>query len=81
VLEVRQRGINKGVVVADLLEAAPGAAFIALGDDRTDEDLFHALPVGGIGIHVGTGRSAARYRLPDVPAVRALLARLTVPPT
>lgn len=76
VIEVRQRGINKGVVVPSILEGAPGAAVIALGDDRTDEDLFGAMPVGAITIHVGSGRSVARYRLEDVDAVRALLTRV-----
>jgi trehalose 6-phosphate synthase/phosphatase len=76
VLEVRQKGINKGVVVPALLEAAPGALVLAMGDDRTDEALFGALPPEALSIHVGTGLSLARYRLPDVEAVRALLWKL-----
>ncbi len=76
VLEVRQRGVNKGVVVPTLLEAHPGAAILAVGDDRTDEDLFMALPADAVSLHVGSGQSAARFHVADVAAVRALLARL-----
>jgi trehalose 6-phosphate synthase/phosphatase len=75
VLEVRQRGVNKGVVVPALLEGEQEAAVLAIGDDRTDEDLFMALPPGAVSIHVGSGQSAARFHVPDVAAVRALLRR------
>ncbi len=80
VLEVRQRGINKGVVVPDLLASSPGAAVLALGDDRTDEDLFAAVPADGVTVHVGSGQSAARYHLPDVAAVRTFLRRFVEQP-
>lgn len=77
VLEVRQRGIHKGVVVPDLLAGvSPEAAIISLGDDRTDEDLFAALPPSALTIHVGTGQSVARHRLENVDEVRAVLSKL-----
>ncbi len=80
VLEVRQRGINKGVVVPELVSTRPAAALVALGDDRTDEDLFAASPPDGVTIHVGSGQTAARYHLPDVAAVRAFLRRFVESP-
>ena len=45
VLEVRPRGASKALVVQHLLsrERAP-ASIVAFGDDRTDEELFAALP-------------------------------------
>jgi trehalose 6-phosphate synthase/phosphatase len=52
---------------------------VAIGDDRTDEDLFAALPEGGVGIHVGPGPSVAELRLRDPEACRALLAGLLAP--
>lgn len=76
VLEVRQRGVHKGVVVRDVLAANPSAAVLAVGDDRTDESLFAALPSGGIGVHVGSGDSLASYRLSGVEDVRHFLGRL-----
>jgi len=80
VLEVRQRGMHKGVVVPSLLEGNAGAAVIAIGDDRTDEDLFLAMPPDAMTIHVGSGQSHARFRLTDVNAVRELLKRLARTP-
>jgi trehalose 6-phosphate synthase/phosphatase len=74
VVEVRPRGVNKGLVVARALSRVPeGAAVIAVGDDRTDEDLFAALPPGALAIHVGGGVSRAAFRLADPPAVRRFL--------
>jgi trehalose 6-phosphate synthase/phosphatase len=74
VLEVRPRGLHKGLVVARALARSPeGTAVLAAGDDRTDEDLFAALPPGSLSIHVGGGVSRAAYRLPDHHAVRRFL--------
>lgn len=74
VLEVRPRGLHKGLVVARALARAPeGTAVLAAGDDRTDEDLFAALPPGSLSIHVGGGVSRAAFRLPEPAAVRRFL--------
>ncbi|HBQ55967.1 MAG TPA: hypothetical protein DD786_02305, partial [Porphyromonadaceae bacterium] len=37
---------------------------LAIGDDTTDEDMFHALPPGGVSIKVGHFSPAAKYRIP-----------------
>jgi len=74
VVEVRLRGIHKGVVLRGLI--GPGELAVAFGDDRTDEDLFMALPPDAITVHVGRTPSAARFHLPDVTAVRATLRAL-----
>ena len=77
VLEVRPHGVHKGRAVAQVLAAcAPGALLLAMGDDRTDEDLFAALPEGSLAIHVGPAPSRAPLRLRDVSAARALLAAI-----
>jgi trehalose 6-phosphate phosphatase len=48
-----------------------------LGDDKTDEDAFEALPRRGIGIYVGTGtKSAATYKMKNVPEVKKFLSML-----
>jgi trehalose 6-phosphate synthase/phosphatase len=81
VIEVRPHGIDKGRIVTALAAAAPpGSRFVALGDDRTDEDAFAALPEGGIAIHVGPSASQAPYRLRDVAAARAFLRALLEDP-
>ena len=51
-------------------------AILAVGDDRTDEDLFAALPAGAITVRVGPGPSLARVRIDGPAEVRALLERL-----
>jgi trehalose 6-phosphate synthase/phosphatase len=76
VIEVRQHGIHKGRVVAQLLGASPASSVLALGDDRTDEDLFAALPEGALAVHVGPAPSRASVRLADVSDARALLRSL-----
>ena len=48
---------------------------LAIGDDRTDEDLFAALPPDAITIRVGPGPTRARFRLEGV-AARAIAAAL-----
>ncbi len=74
VVEVRVRGLDKSLVAARALARAPeDTAVIAIGDDRTDEDLFGALPPSALTIHVGGGASRAAYRLPDPAAVRRFL--------
>lgn len=77
VIEVRLRGIHKGRAVAQVRAfAAPGTLFLAIGDDRTDEDLFAALPDGSLAVHVGPAPSRAPLRLADVAAARAFLSEI-----
>jgi trehalose 6-phosphate synthase/phosphatase len=55
VIEVRARGVDKGVYVRSVFpEGKETTRFvIGLGDDRTDHDLLDALPQGSIAGHVG----------------------------
>ncbi len=77
VVEVRARGVNKGRVVGRVTEGmAPGTLVVAIGDDRTDEDLFAALPEGGLAIHAGGRETRAGYRVNGPAEVRQLLSAL-----
>ncbi|WP_309896721.1 bifunctional alpha,alpha-trehalose-phosphate synthase (UDP-forming)/trehalose-phosphatase [Archangium sp.] len=77
VVEVRARGVNKGRVVGRVTEGmAPGTLVVAIGDDRTDEDLFAALPEGAIAIHAGHKETRAGYRVNSPAEVRQLLSAL-----
>ncbi|MGK3967115.1 bifunctional alpha,alpha-trehalose-phosphate synthase (UDP-forming)/trehalose-phosphatase [Sorangium sp. So ce118] len=77
VLEVRLRGVNKGTIVPRVLSTVtPDAMVVALGDDRTDEDLFAALPPTALTVHVGGGESTAAFQLPDPASARRLLRAL-----
>jgi trehalose 6-phosphate synthase/phosphatase len=74
VIEIRPHGIHKGRIVPPLPpERLAVTTVLAIGDDRTDEDLFDALPPEAITIRVGPGPTQARFRVDGVPAVRALL--------
>jgi trehalose 6-phosphate synthase/phosphatase len=74
VVELRQSGIHKGLIVSALPAAAPpGTLLVAIGDDTTDEDMFKHLPPDGIGIHTGSLTSRAQFRLTGHQAVRAFL--------
>jgi trehalose 6-phosphate synthase/phosphatase len=74
VLELRPRGVDKGRIVAPAVRAAPpGATILAVGDDRTDEDLFTALPADAVAVHVGGRESVAQLRVHDWREARALL--------
>jgi trehalose 6-phosphate synthase/phosphatase len=75
VLEVRMRGADKRAAAQRIVarEATPETAVIAIGDDRTDEDLFGALPPDAITIRVGPGSSRAHHRVDSPDEVRVLL--------
>jgi len=74
VLEIRPHGVHKGLVAVELAtEHLPGAVMVAAGNDRTDEDLFAALPPEAITIAVGDRPSLARYRVGDVTGLRTFL--------
>jgi trehalose 6-phosphate synthase/phosphatase len=81
VLEIRKRGVSKGMAVRHILENVPSRGpIVAIGDDRTDEEMFLALPPSGVAIRVGDGSTRARYSLADFRAVRRLLERLLEAP-
>jgi trehalose 6-phosphate synthase/phosphatase len=62
VIEVRARGVDKGVYVRDVFPDGkePTRFVIGLGDDRTDHDLLDALPSGSVAGHVGGLLPSAR---------------------
>jgi trehalose 6-phosphate synthase/phosphatase len=80
VIEVRPHGLQKGRIALEVSASAPArAVFVGMGDDRTDEDLFAALPPDGVAIHVGSRPSQAAIWLSDTAAVRRFLRALATP--
>jgi len=77
VIEVRLRGVSKGVVAQRVgEETRPGTVIVAIGDDRTDEELFRALPPSSLTVAVGRPSTSATFRLDDHRAVRRILRSL-----
>jgi trehalose 6-phosphate synthase/phosphatase len=72
-IEVRIKGISKAQVVERRLAQNEQRAYIAIGDDRTDEEMFAALKGRGLTISVGDAISDAHYNLRDSSAVREFL--------
>jgi trehalose 6-phosphate phosphatase len=75
-VEVRCTGLNKGDVLAKLLDLQPLGTFsVYIGDDITDEDGFREIKGRGIGIRVGepTTATSATGFLASCEAVRDFL--------
>jgi trehalose 6-phosphate synthase/phosphatase len=80
VVELRPHGVDKGSAARRVLARQPeGSVVLAMGDDRTDEDMFAALPEGSLCVHVGPSESRATLRVADVRAARALLSEIARP--
>jgi trehalose 6-phosphate phosphatase len=76
IAEARPRGVNKGGALLALAAQAPfaGRVPVFVGDDVTDEDGFRAAAaLGGAGVKVGPGATAARHRFDQVTEVHAWL--------
>jgi trehalose 6-phosphate synthase/phosphatase len=74
VVEVLWAELQKGTITAQLLaQAAPAEWIMAMGDDRTDEDMFAAVPSEQWTVKVGPEASVARFSLPTPGEVLTLL--------
>jgi trehalose 6-phosphate phosphatase len=67
---------SKGDAVARLLRRLHLDVALFLGDDRTDEDVFRLGSPTVVGVRVGAGRTAARWRIRAQEDVDELLERL-----
>ncbi len=75
IVEVRQSGINKGTFIKKIIAAKEYDYIFAVGDDRTDEDMFKALAKSKhtFTIKVGPEASYAHYNLHSPQMVVSLL--------
>lgn len=64
-LEIKDRDITKGHAALEWLSRKKYDFILALGDDRTDEDLFEVLPKGAYTIKVGANPSQSKYTIPS----------------
>jgi trehalose 6-phosphate phosphatase len=77
VAELKPSGHDKGRAIEAFMREKPfsGRIPVFLGDDLTDEHGFRVVDrMGGHAIKVGSGATAARWRVPNPTAARAWLA-------
>lgn len=74
VVEAAVSQASKGVSLRELQSELDLPVVIYLGDDVTDETVFTGLTTTDIGIKVGEGQTAARFRVWNVTEVSLLLA-------
>lgn len=73
-IEIKPLWFHKGQIVAEILQRSPKAGFtLAVGDDRTDEDMFAQLGPDAWTVRVGRGKSGARFYLPGPEHLHFLL--------
>jgi trehalose 6-phosphate synthase/phosphatase len=75
IIEVKNIGINKGRAVLKWIQKISPDFILAIGDDKTDEDIFDELP-DHYTIKVGIGTTAARYRVKSPRDVRGIIKTL-----
>ena len=73
VMELLARSTDKGTALAALRSELGVASAIYFGDDVTDEHAFGVLGSDDVGVKIGPAPTAARMRLADPDAVRAIL--------
>ncbi len=76
VIEVKAANVDKGRAAHRWMGWEGIDFMLAIGDDRTDEDVFEAAPDDAWTIKVGSGPTSARYSVSDHMEIRELLERL-----
>jgi trehalose 6-phosphate synthase/phosphatase len=76
VVEIKNSGINKGRAVLRWIAREPWGFIMAVGDDRTDEDMFEVIPERSYSLKVGLSSSLARFNLKSHEDVQLLLGEL-----
>jgi trehalose 6-phosphate synthase/phosphatase len=76
VVEIKLARVSKGHAVHRWISSEDFGFVLAVGDDRTDEDMFEMAPESAWTIKVGRGSTHARYSVRGVREVQSLLARM-----
>jgi len=77
VIEIKNRGINKGRAALQVLKSVPAEKIVAVGDDWTDEFLFRDLPDNAYTIKVGLSQTMAAYKVENFIEVRDMLKKFS----
>ena len=76
VVEVKSGNVNKGIAAHRWMCREDIGFMLAIGDDRTDEDIFEMAPENAWAIKVGRGSTHAHFSVRGVDEVHALLYRM-----
>jgi len=76
VMEVKNRGINKGRAALLWISREPWDFVLAIGDDLTDEDVFTLLPESAYSVRVGLLPTKAHFNIASQYEVTELLEEL-----
>ena len=77
VCEVGVMATNKGHALTALRSNLSATAVLYVGDDTTDEDAFATLTGPDVGVKVGDGDTAAKYRIGEPSDVALMLSTLS----
>ncbi|MBE7437444.1 MAG: bifunctional alpha,alpha-trehalose-phosphate synthase (UDP-forming)/trehalose-phosphatase [Spirochaetales bacterium] len=75
VIEVRMTGVDKGHAARRLVEHFRPEYILAIGDDKTDEDMFQAIGALAHTVKVGSGVTQAQFVVPSQEEVTRLLGK------
>jgi trehalose 6-phosphate synthase/phosphatase len=78
VVEVKASGVSKERAAHQWISLDNWDFILAAGDDRTDEDLFAAMPEQAYSIKVGYGASRAKYNMDSPGDILLLLGELAL---
>ncbi|MBN1575315.1 MAG: bifunctional alpha,alpha-trehalose-phosphate synthase (UDP-forming)/trehalose-phosphatase [Chitinispirillaceae bacterium] len=75
VIELKKTGYDKGIAALKFVSDHIFDFIFAIGDDRTDEDIFRSLPPNAITIKIGITSSIAKYNLATQNDVSRIIER------
>jgi trehalose 6-phosphate synthase/phosphatase len=76
VVEVKRTGYDKGFAASKFISSTESDLIVAIGDDKTDEDMFRSLPPSSITIKIGLTASLAKYNLVNQRDAARFIGRL-----
>lgn len=76
VVELKRTGHDKGIAALKFVSGQNFDFIMAIGDDRTDEDIYRSLPEEAVTIKIGITESIAKYNLADQVDVSRIIGRL-----
>jgi trehalose 6-phosphate synthase/phosphatase len=76
VIEVKKTGYDKGIAALKFVSGRKFDFIIAIGDDRTDEDIYRSLPPDAVTVKIGITSSIAKYNLTNQREVSRFIDRL-----